>query len=99
MTSYHYTELVQSSYLSTANELINGARRGRLINRRHFKERGVYSHDCNKLNKTKMLSVKMKESVKTKNIQSINVPTSMSESSLKSYCVTIVTGSLSLSRN
>ena len=42
------------------NDLINArgvySKRGRLIDRRRLKERGVYSHNCNKLNKTNMLS-------------------------------------------
>ena len=54
ITSYHYTELVQSSYVSTANDLLNaqgvystlGAKWGRLIDRRRLKDRGVYSHNC-----------------------------------------------------
>ena len=33
--------------------------RGRLIDRRRFKERGVYSHNWNKLHKTNMVSVKI----------------------------------------
>ena len=52
MTSYHYTELLQSSYVSTANDLLNargvystlGAKGGHLIDRRCLKERGIYSH-------------------------------------------------------
>ena len=49
---------------STVNNLINarsvflilGSKRGRLIDRKRLKERGVYSHNCSKLNKTNMLS-------------------------------------------
>ena len=95
ITSYHYTELVQSSYVSTANDLINargvysisGAKRGHLIDRRHLKETVIYSYNCNKLNKTNMLSVKISRKWNnTEYIHSINywyVPTSMSESSLR----------------
>ena len=34
----------------------SGSKWGRLIVRRHLKERGVYSYNCNKLNKSNMLS-------------------------------------------
>ena len=95
ITSYHYTELVQSLYVSTANDLINargvysilGAKRGRLIDRRRLKETGIYSYNCNKLNKTNMLSMKIPGKWNNTEYPLHQyywyVPTSMSESSLR----------------
>ena len=63
--------------------------------RRRLKERGVYSHYCNKLNKTNMLSAKTSRELRNSGIcdPSINtstrykslfqIPTSLSESSLR----------------
>jgi len=36
-----------------------GSKRGCLIERKRLKERGAYSHNCNRLNKTNMLSAKL----------------------------------------
>ena len=40
--------------------LILGSKRRRVIDRRHLIERGVYFNNCNRLNKTNMLSARIK---------------------------------------
>ena len=70
----------------------------RFIDRRRLKERGLYSHNCNKLNKTNMLSAKISREFKNSGISipSIDtsgpsrddiavfqIPTTMSKSSLR----------------
>ena len=78
--------------------LILGVQAGCLIDRKLLKEGGVYSHNCDKFNKTNMISAKISREVKKfteypphqmirlgrlKAISLFQIPTSMSQSSLR----------------
>ena len=47
-----------------------------LIDRRRLEERGVHSHNCNKLNKTNMLSAKISREFNNSGISTPSVDTS-----------------------
>ena len=65
-------EQIKGHNRDTINYLINAwgvylileVQEGHLIDSRHFKRRGVYFHNCNKLNQTNKLSAKISSEFK-----------------------------------
>ena len=71
------------------------SKRGRLIDRRRFKERGVYTHDCSKLNKTNMLPEKISIGFLSNKILTPSIDTSRLALVLIHIALPLITASMS----